>query len=157
MNIITVLNVGGGLKLKALNRQDIVDSLLQYLPEVATSLVNLVNNLQALINSNDPRNKEAVFKIINQLESLLTTLKLSSESVDVAKSDMGLYETDNIIELVELHTESLRNILLGITTMVKWVKNEAEPEGKLRESVDLLFRGGQQVIELVNKITKNEP
>ena len=64
-------------------------------------------------------------------------------------------ETGLELEEITLYKNFISNLTKGIKFMLDWMKNENEPEEKLKESVDMLFTAGQQIIELVNRITND--
>ena len=139
--------------MKTLDRQGIIDSLIKYLPEISTSLLNLVNYLKQLINGDNPRNEQAMTTIIGELECLLDSIQALSKEVNIDTINIDESDSESK-EMLFLCANSLKNLLTGIRDMLNWMRDESDSEEKLRKSVDLLFEAGQQIIELVNIITK---
>lgn len=132
------------------NRHDLINSLLSYLPEISTPLVNLVTYLNGAIEKDEARNKETYSNILRELEHLVTTLNRLFEYVENNTLVTGLE-----LEEYTLYKNFLINLTKGIKLMLAWMQDENEPEEKLKESVDMLFAAGQQILELVNRITSD--
>lgn len=137
--------------MNSLNRQDIIESLLRYLPKVSTSLLDLVQYLQQLIQEEDVRDERILLVVVKKIEPLLEPITALVEEIDFDINTPPPLEPKDVIEY--LYGNSLHNILSGLKLMLLWIQNNNEPEEKLRESIDVLFLAAQQVIELVNSIT----
>ena len=136
--------------METINRQEIISSLLKYLPEVANSLNKLVNNLQSLIDNDKSKDQKFLSIIYSELNLLLPMLH---SLIDETKIKPEEAERDQVLHM---YLESLKNIIIGISLMVEWISNNDESEDKLKNAVNSLFVAGQMIIDLVNKITQNE-
>ena len=132
------------------NRRDLIDSLLRYFPEISTPLVNLATYLNGAIEKDEARNEETIDNILRELKHLVTTLNQLFEYVQSETLSTGLEH-----EEFTLYKSFLFNLTSGIKLMLAWMQDKDEPEKKLKESVDMLFTAGQQILELVNRITKD--
>lgn len=132
------------------NRHDLINTLLKFLPEISTPLVNLVTYLNSAIEKDEARNEVTISNIFNELEQLVATL------TQLFEYDRGnTLQTGLEIEENTLYKDFIRNLTQGLKIMLVWMKDEDEPEEKLKESVDMLFTAAQQILELVNLITKD--
>lgn len=132
------------------NRHDLINTLLKFLPEISTPLVNLVTYLNSAIEKDEARNEVTISNIFNELEQLVATL------TQLFEYDRGnTLQTGLEIEENTLYKDFIRNITQGLKIMLVWMKDKNEPEEKLKESVDMLFTAAQQILELVNLITKD--
>ena len=132
------------------NRQDLINSLITYLPEISTPLVSLVTYLNGAIEKDEARNEETVGNVLRDLEHLVANLAPLFKYVQENTLETGLE-----LEEITLYKNFLSNLTQGIRFMLAWMKDKNEPEGKLKESVNMLFAAGQQILELVNLITKD--
>jgi len=128
------------------NRQDLINSLLSHLPEISTSLVNLVTYLRDVIEKDEVRNQKVIGELLVELERLMANIKPLFKQVKPIETGLELEE-------ITLYKKFLMNISFGIKSMLEWMKDEKEPEEKIKESVDTFFVAAQQVLELVNLIT----
>lgn len=132
------------------NRHELINTLLKFLPEISTPLVNLVTYLNSAIEKDEARNEVTISNIFNELEQLVATL------TQLFEYDRGnTLQTGLEIEENTLYKDFIRNITQGLKIMLVWMKDKNEPEEKLKESVDMLFTAAQQILELVNLITKD--
>jgi len=132
------------------NRYDLINSLLIFLPEISTPLVNLVTYLNGAIEKDEARNEVTISNILKELEHLLTTLTQLTEYMQDNTLETGLE-----LEEITLYKKFISDVAKGMRSMLGWMKDENEPEEKLKESVDMLFAAGQQILELVNRITND--
>lgn len=132
------------------NRHDLINSLVSYLPEISTPLVNLVTYLNSAIEKEEARNEETYGNILRELEHLVATLTRLTEYMQENTLETGLE-----LEEITLYKNFISNVAKGMRSMLGWMKDENEPEEKLKESVDMLFAAGQQILELVNLITND--
>lgn len=129
-------------------RQQIIDSLQKYLPNIACSLGKLVGYLQKIINNDMVKDKDTLAIIIDELENLLPALETVIDNWPTQEANLS-----NRIE--SLYRESIINIGQGLKEMITWIKNDDEPEERLIKSINQLYKAGQQVTELVNNLTNN--
>lgn len=132
------------------SRQDIINSLITYLPEISTPLVKLVAYLNGAIEKDEARNKETIDNILKDLRYLLDSLAKLFEFMQNNIIEKGLE-----FEEITLYKDFISNLHKGIRSMLEWIQDKDEPEEKLKESVDRLFAAGQQILELVNRITND--
>jgi hypothetical protein len=132
------------------SKQEIISSLIKYLPDLAISLSKLVNYLRELIVNTDidPR-ENAIRAILSELDD--TIKAIVSVTTEVEPKKQKLSEAD--IEIYKRYRETMRFILKGLEKMLDWVRDESKQEEDLKESIDLLFFGSQRIIELVNSLT----
>ncbi|KJS21007.1 MAG: hypothetical protein VR72_12505 [Clostridiaceae bacterium BRH_c20a] len=137
--------------MKQLNREEIVASLLKHLPDISKSLNEFVGYLQKVIDDeNNFSNEIIVDSIIIDLGNLVQSILELVKEVNLKTTN-----TEGIDDFYALYCKSLGNVAIGLKEILVWLKEGEAPEDKLTKAVDLLFLGGQQLIELVEKITEN--
>lgn len=128
-------------------KKEIIDSLVQHLPNLANYLNKLVMYMQDIINGRIPKD-------INTIETIITELELILGSLIALRSAVPVKNIDPKNKILFLYKDATNNTLIGLKTLLGWIKNTDEPEETLRKSIDLLFTSGQQITELVNIITE---
>jgi hypothetical protein len=128
-------------------RKEIIESLSEYLPKISISINELVKYLQDLAKKS-VKEPELISPIYKNLNKLIPNLEKIIKAAD--PKTIKAEENDPVLRL---YKESLVNILVGISSMLKWLKSEDQPIDGLVHSIDLLFKAGQQVLDLVNLIT----
>ncbi|GMA50107.1 hypothetical protein GCM10025857_14640 [Alicyclobacillus contaminans] len=123
------------------SRQEIINSLLEYLPEIAASLGKTVSYLHDALRSEDPRRSILLGDVMTELEHIFPVFEKALQ-VDVREHD----------ELREYHG-SLAIILSGFKSMLTWLTNEEEPDESLTKAINMMFEGSQQLMNLISKIT----
>ena len=132
------------------NRQDIINSLITYLPEISTPLVKLVTYLNGALEKDEARNEETIGNILMDLKHLVDSLTQLFKFMQESTLETGLEH-----EEITLYKDFISNLTKGIKLMLDWMQDKNESEEKLKESVDMLFTAGQQILVLVNRITKD--
>lgn len=128
-------------------RQKVIDSLTTNLPDLAESLIKLVNYLQKIIEDGTISKEgeyefDTIFSDITQILEVLITIEQKT-----------IFEKDDIIST--RYKGSIKDIISGLRNLLNWMEDENLSEVKLKESVDQLFKGGQQIIQLVDMLTDN--
>ena len=118
------------------------------MPEISTPLVSLVTYLSGAIEKDEVRNEETVGNVLRDLQRLVGSLTRLFEFMQENTLETGLE-----LEEITLYKDFISNLTKGIKLMLAWMQDKNEPEEKLKESVDMLFAAGQQILELVNRIT----
>lgn len=132
-----------------MNKTTIINSLLKYLPGISNSLTKLVDKLERMSHSENPRDEEAVENILHELSNLLLSTKLlTSEVKSLPKSS-----NKEDIKLYQHYIDSLDKSIKAVQLMIEWLSSESEDEDKLYTAIDLLFEAGQMIIQIVNRIT----
>lgn len=132
---------------EVLSKQDVVNSLLKYLPTIAKSLSQLVSYLQGIINKEEMA-ESVVCDILDNVVSLHETVRTLMSSMNISNKEV--IEVDK--EILDLYLLSIKNLLDGIELMLEWIDPRNETDGDLTKAIDTLFLSSQQVVKLVNKI-----
>ncbi|MEZ2657798.1 hypothetical protein [Aneurinibacillus aneurinilyticus] len=129
------------------SRQEIIIFLLKYLPDISSSLNNIVGYLQGITNK-----EEVSDEAFNALKS---------EIKSVLDKTTALYQGENLknvtkesAEILLRHSKSMGIILNGFEELLVWMSDESKDEEHLNNSINLLFNGGQKIIELVDILTE---
>jgi hypothetical protein len=129
------------------SKNEIVESLIKYIPEISKSLSKLVDILKSISESNHPRNEAMLRDVLNELGNLLPHLSsIQKEMSPKIQNNAG-------DELLILYLNCMGNIIYGLENMLKWSRDEKESDETLKKSIDSLYIGSQDVIKLVNAIT----
>ncbi|MCC5467507.1 hypothetical protein [Pelosinus baikalensis] len=132
---------------EVLSKQDVINSLLKYLPIISISLNQLVSYLQSIINSEE-LNDDVTTTIITEVKKLTKTANVLVSSIDI--KNKAVREVDKAI--IDLYLESLDELVKGLGSMMAWLTDDKRSEEDLKESIDFLFEAGQKIIKLVNKL-----
>ncbi len=132
------------------SREEIIKSLLTYLPDISESLYKIVNLLKEL-NEKDIHEYpfgehfvEQFGKITNLLQSVIEKVP---PNIDVDDCDKDLFNQ---------YIKTIRIIIVGIKILLDCFTSEQMSQDELEKSIDLLFTGGQEMINLVNKLTQQK-
>lgn len=130
------------------NRQELIESLLAYLPSLSSSVNKLLELLTKVLdlNSNFPDNK-SLLEIYRDLEGIIAIIEKLSKHNSLNKENLGEHE-----DIYVLYASSMKCVIDGIKLMLQWIKVKGEPEVTLKESIDQLFIGSQIILSLVDKL-----
>lgn len=134
------------------SRDEIISSLINYLPKIINFLSNIINFIQPTLTRDikDINNKDGV---IDELEMLLPVLQSLTEEVPL--KDININTED---ETLKLYKAGMFDMIFGLNDMIKWLKSNDEDESAelLKSAVKLLFKASQQIAQLVETITNDE-
>lgn len=130
-----------------ITREEVINALLKYLPELSISLSNIVTILQKF-NTDGETQPKSNKPLLLEVKELLPVLEAFIKVVP-PKSKVD----ETLVDILRLYDSSTNRILIGLQEMIDWLQDENKPEIKLHNAIDLLFTGGQQIIEMVNLLT----
>lgn len=144
----------GGLMMKPISKDEIINTLITYLPKMASSLQKIVNYLNDMIDKNDEfttqdTKKDSLDPAINELKNLIDNLKILMSTMNKIETEVEIQEN-----ISSLYLKSIKNIISGTENLLLWIEDETQQDNLLIESIDLLFNAGQQIIKLVNILTE---
>ncbi|RPE03299.1 hypothetical protein [Paenibacillus polymyxa] len=123
--------------------KQIVESLLTYLPETATTL-NRINELIQNVNLIEEGGANQDFReILNNMENviaLITPLVKLPADMNLGPEDVELYTTYQLIAAI---------LLEGLGNLLHWIRDKGKNEDDLKNAIDLLFKASQRITELV--------
>lgn len=128
-------------------RQEIIDSLLNYLPAISISLSKIVTYLQDIIKNETGRDLQTFSSITSELDVLLVNL-------DSVLKAMSPEDVDKPSEVLKVFVSCMSNILNCLRLIILWFKDEQQTEEMLINSVNNLYTASQQLITLVDMLTK---
>jgi hypothetical protein len=131
-------------------RQQIINSLLKYLPDISVSLNNLVIFLKETIADQRTNNNDSITSVGGDLKVLVNSLiSANSEVILIVETP------EEVADIIDQYREFIDRIVDGLTMLVDWLKEDGQPDKNLEQAVNHLFLAGQSILKLVESITES--
>lgn len=136
------------------SKDDIIRLLLQYLPELSNSLNIIINLSHEFLEQSEPDKSlgeilspEGIHTLGTEVNKIINIIKDNHKNIKSSR-----YSDEELNNIIKFYYDTVDLILDGFVNMYSVLSNDTDSEEDFDIFINKLYKGSQQVMELVNVI-----